>query len=241
MKKYTFLAALGALSVISTSAFGAALVVNFDDGGFNLKDKNGVLLSGGLPLAPHDGVVIQLGYFSGAATDGNNFVGNFVPLTGKGSANFAPLTQFDTTIGDDTGLAPDTDGHFSTTVVFDPSLQVGLPPVGTILSIRIFDNKAVTAQGLNFMTISSNLWKWKAPGALTDPNATINLSLADGNSGDIRLENRLAGGGTSSTPNGSALAGDPRANVPAVSVPEPSSIILALTGCIGFVGMRRRK
>ncbi len=243
MKKVSIISTISILS-IATSAFGAALVVNFDSGGFDLQGRTGVSLSGGVGTVAHDGFIVELGYFSGATSNDNNFVGQFIPLTGQGSANFATGPAFATTIGDDPAdLLPGTNGQFSLHVTFDTTVQTALPAPGTILSIRVFDKALITDPTINFATFSSNLWKWKTPGSLTDPNSTISISLADGGPLDVRKENRLAGAGTQSTANGSALsASTTRADIPLVPTPEPTSmVLLSMAGMLAFARSRSRK
>src|SRR5437868_9780126 len=86
--------------------------VSMDSGGFQLFNQNTSLLSGGT-AADGDGVVLQLGYFSGP-----NFSGTFTPLTGQGSLNIAPIpgsvpaeTMNQTSIGDQTSQGG-TNGEF---------------------------------------------------------------------------------------------------------------------------------
>ena len=55
----------------------------------SLHGGSDVPLTGGSTL-DGDGAVIQIGYFDGATT-ANNFLGNFVPLTGEGSLNTATV------------------------------------------------------------------------------------------------------------------------------------------------------
>lgn len=240
MIKLKVISFVAALSLSSSGLFAAALVVAFDSGGLDIRDRNGVSLTAGGGTVPYDGAIIQLGYFSGANSNDNNFAGTFIPLSGEGSTNFVPNTPFDTTIGDDftQGFGPPFNGQFQITLTFDTTAQTALPAPGTILSVRIFDKQSLIAPGLNFMTISNNLWKWKTPGSLTDPANRVDITFADAG---LRAENRLAAGGTSSTPSGNALASgqNPQANIPAV--PEPSSLLLGLTGCMGLLMRRRNK
>ena len=68
-----------------------------DTGTAELEDGFGTPLTAGYPFVNHDGFVVQLGYRSNA-TVGHEFDGNWIPLTGQGSAN----TVFaQSTIGDD--------------------------------------------------------------------------------------------------------------------------------------------
>ena len=239
----TILSFLTAWSISSSSIFSAALVFNIDSGSNPLRDKNGLLLSGGIDTARGDGAVFQLGYFTGATSDGNNFAGAWVPITGQGSANFVDGSAFDTTIGDNPSLVggggPGTaDGLFviADFVIQDTALT--LPQAGTILSLRIFDKTSLTATGNNFMTLSNNLWKWKTPGSLTDPNSTVNISL-DQTTG-LRMENRSGAGGLASTASGDTASASPRPTIP-FGVPEPSCSLLAFAGIVTFLARRRNK
>ena len=239
MTKLRLISLATAWSLSSSGLFAAALVVAFDSGGLDLRDRNGISLTAGGANVPYDGAVIQLGYFSGASTNDNNFSGTFIPLTGEGSSNFIPNTPFDTTVGDDftQGFGPPFNGQFQITLNFDTAVHTLLPPVGTVLSIRIFDKQSLVAPGLNFMTISNNLWKWKQPGSLTDPNARVDITFADVG---LRMENRLGAGGTTSTPNGTALAPgtNPQTDIPAIPVPEPSCMFLL--SAVGLLTFARR-
>lgn len=242
MKKFSilFLSSAAIWSLSSSSLFGAALVLAFDSGGFMLQNSSGVNLTGGSAAAQFDGEIIQVGYFSGAATDNNNFLGTWIPITGEGSPNFVSNTRFDTTVGDDSqglGFGPPFN-QFAISVNVDSTIQVGLPPVGTRMAIRIYDKSSIQASAA-FVTFSSNLWKWPVATTLTDPTSRLDMTLADAG---LRIENRSGAGGVISTPNGSAAVpdgnGNFRTNIP---VPEPSSSLLALAGCVAFFARRRSK
>lgn len=224
-------------AALSSAAFAAAVVkVNFDSGGLDLKDSAGVSLTAGGNLIAGDGAVIQLGYFSSASTADNNFVGQFIPITGEGSANLQSGAQFDTTVGDDpaAGFGPPYAGQFQISVIFTPGGQAVTPPVGSVLSIRIYDKASLLSPTLNFMTLSNNAWRWKDFADSTSPGSNLDISLADSG---IRFENRSGAGGLVSTPNGSPATGNERPNIPAV--PEPSSMLLLSIGAL--VSLKRRR
>lgn len=242
MKKFSILSIAAVWSLSSSALFAAAIVLNFDSGGFTLQNNAGADLTGGSAGTPFDGEVIQIGYFSGAGTgNDNNFVGNWIPLTGEGSVNYVANTQYDTSVGDAPGAFDPPNNQFSASVTFDTLLHTLLPPVGTVLSIRIYD-RATLAASTSFMTLSNNLWKWPTPGSPTDPGSIGNLSLGDPG---LRVENRLGAGGTVSTANGSPATpdgnGNLRTNVAIGPViPEPSCSLLALAGCAAFLARRRK-
>ena len=200
-------------------------------------DLSGTSLTAGVNSVSGDGAIIQLGYFSGAtganASD-NNFVGQFIPITGDGSANLVSGAQFDTTIGDDpaAGFGPPFAGQFQLSVIFTPAGQPVIPPIGAVLSIRIFDKASLTASGVKFMTLSNNAWKWKDFADSTSPSSSLDISIADTGT---RFENRNGAGGLVSTPNGSLATGNER---PSISVPEPSCFLLLAT--VGMMSFARR-
>ncbi len=239
MTKLKTISFAAALSLSTSGLYAAALVVAFDSGGLDLRDRNGVSLTAGGNTVPYDGAIIQLGYFSGANANDSNFSGNFIPLTGQGSANFVSNAPFDTTIGDDftQGFGPPFSGQFQITLTFDTNVQTLLPQAGTILSVRIYDKQSILDSDRRFLTISNNLWKWKTPGSLTDPTNRVDITFADAG---IRKENRLGAGGLVSTPSGTAVATNEQPQALLSDVPEPSTVFLSLLGCLGF-SMRRRR
>ena len=223
-----------ALSLSSSTLFGAALVVAFDSGGAVLRNASGGDLPSGSASGSFDGAIIQLGYFSGATSDNNNFSGTFTALSGEGSVNYVSNTVWDTTVGDDPtrGFAPLN--QFNISLTFDTNIQVNLPAVGTILSIRVYDNTS-TVTSSSFMTLSSNSWKWKQPSSPTDPSARLDLSFADTG---LRRENRSGVGGLTSSPSGDAVTFGSSLQTDIAIVPEPT--IGALIAC-GLVSMAFRR
>ncbi|NBV33743.1 MAG: hypothetical protein EBR81_08185, partial [Proteobacteria bacterium] len=137
-----------------------------------LLDSAGNALSAG-SSSNGDGCVIQLGYYSNA-TALNPFNGDFVALTGEGSAN----SQFRTTaLGDSNGQSA---GRFSLSSTFQAGSAtsgLNLPPSGTPLAIRYFNSSTIaTSTFYNAVSAGTN-WAWKAPAAT--PGELMLLSLGD--------------------------------------------------------------
>ena len=242
MKKLGILSIAAIWSLSSSALFASALVMNFDSGGLLLKNSVGVNLAGGLTGTAYDGEVIQLGYFSGATSNGNNFSGNWTPITGEGSVNYALNTPYDTSVGDDPTAGFTPNNQFSIALVLDTAAGKTIPAgltAGTIMSIRVYDKNTIAASTA-FMTISSSsdLWKWPTVTTLTDPSSALNISFADPG---IRAENRLGGGGTTSTPSGDPVSPSATSlNTTIPVVPEPASAALMLVGFVSLAARRRR-
>lgn len=240
MKKANILS-VGLIWSLSASALhAAALVLNIDSGGLTLQSANGIDLTGGGASTPYDGEIIQVGYFSGATSNDNNFSGTWIPLTGEGSLNYVPNTLYDTTVGDDftQGFGPPFN-QFQISLPVDTAIQTQLPAPGTILSIRVYD-RATIAASTSFMTLSSNLWKWIVPTTLQDPSSKVDMSFA---ADFLRVENRSGALGLVSTPSGDAAntaSGSLRTSTPIIPVPEPSSSLLLLGGCVAFFARRKK-
>jgi hypothetical protein len=88
--------------------------VSFDSGGLQVFDQNtGAMnpLTGGT-TADGNGTVLQLGYYD-AATTANNFLGNWVPLSGETSLNTAVIPN--------TGIPPQNPSgeHYNQTSIGD--------------------------------------------------------------------------------------------------------------------------
>ena len=247
MKKFSilFLSITAIWSLSSSALFGAALVLALDSGGFLLQNNGGSNLPFGDSTTQRDGAIIQVGYFSGANSDNNNFSGTFIPFTGEGSLNFVNGGAFDTTVGDGpSNLNPKN--QFQISINVDSALTANYPAVGTIMSVRIFSNISTSAAALpadrstHFMTLSSNLWKWPVATTLTDPNSRLDISLSDD---FLRVENRSGAGNLVSTPSGDAVNTSGvalRTATPVNPVPEPSCSLLALAGCVAFLTRRRK-
>lgn len=223
MKTKKFLFFLSSISAITATSFGAAITtVSFDTGSRDLRDFNGTtLLSGGQANVDHDGAVLQLGYFSGA-TQANPFGnGDFIALSGQGSAN----TAFSNTTVGDSFDAGGGDGTFALALSFDDSKTTtfqNLPPINTPLSIRIY-NRPTIASSTFLETVSStdSNWLWRAPGT---PPSTVALSFDDPG---LRLRSTNA----APSANGRISTVTP--------VPEPSSLLLLSIGAL--VSMKRRR
>lgn len=148
MKKIYILSIAAMWSLTSNSLFSAALVLAFDSGGLLLQNSAGVALTGGGVATPFDGEVIQVGYFSGATSNDNNFSGTWIPITGEGSVNYVPNspTGFDTTVGDDVNAGFDPNNQFAIRLEVDTNVHNALPAPGTILSIRVFDRSSIATR-----------------------------------------------------------------------------------------------
>jgi hypothetical protein len=197
------------------------------------RDAFGTPLSQGASAANNDGMLVQLGFFTGA-TPGNNFAGTWVPLTGFG------LTMPRTTIGD----SPDLNGlgngliGFSTTFtvgsnmvdVFNPIIDPDgyyqtqssititnmSPAVGQILAIRFFN---MNDEGGAYNTVSADAWTWQAP-SLAGTNMLLNIP-SQSTQGLLRWED----------PNNPFMT----------SIPEPSTYALMAAGLGAVMVIRRRR
>ena len=99
MKLHRIWLILAFVLTASRICLGSAFVgLLFDTANYEIDDRNGIILSGGLRTIDHDGTVAQIGYYT---QPGNFFA--WVPLTGEGSLNSA---YAHTTIGD-TGFVDD--------------------------------------------------------------------------------------------------------------------------------------
>ena len=190
--------------------------LNFDTGSFSIKNSNDASVLTGGTASAGDGTVVQLGYYS-TATSGNNFSGNWVPITGAGSLN----TAFNnSTLGDLDGNGAG-DGTFANSFSFNTDTAatvVALPVNGAILAVRFY-NGTTLVNSTHFAAASNNLWTWISP--ISTPS-TINMSLDDG----VVWQ----GGFTAYT--GNLLT----------AIPEPSTYAsLAGLAILGFAAMRRRR
>lgn len=201
------------------------VTVTFDSGTQFLRDASGTLLSAGTS-ADGDGAVLQLGYYDGAST-GNNFLGNWIPLSGEGSLNTGVIPGFsltfdNTSIGD-LNEAAGGDGTFAIALTFtvgDSQTGDSLPSSTAIpLSIR-FLNGTTIADSTHFNVVSSDTWTWKTPGE--DPaQPVINISLSD--------------------PNLEWQGGESSAFRTTLAVPEPSTGLALIGGVAVLLAHRRRR
>lgn len=211
-----------ALTVFSQ---GATLVSLFIDSGNRvLRNQSGTALTGGSTSVNFDGAVLQVGYFS-SATVGNNFAGNFIPLTGQGS-----LFNVQTTIGDSVLNGGDNGSIFSDRLDIVTGLNGGandglLPAANTPLSIRFYNATTIGASTF-FETVSNNLWLWKAPAAAPN-NPTVNLFF-DSAGLVARSGAVVAAPGTNINTNTPTAA------------PEPTSAALLMVGLVSLASRRRR-
>ena len=180
---------------ICDSAFADLTTVGFDSG-FNgapvVLDQFGNALSGGTS-ANGNGTVLQLGYYD-AATIANNFLGNWVALSGEGSLNNAVIpggasvnptneTYNQTSIGDlfanFNGSGHDGTGAFAITLNFTAGSNTSgnsLPNSNTIPLALRFYNGTTIANSTFYNVVSDDLWLWKTPNT---PPVNVNMSLQD--------------------------------------------------------------
>lgn len=196
--------------------------VSFDSGTQTVYNENTgatIALTGGT-TADGNGAVLQLGYFDGA-TAANNFLGNWVPLTGETSLN----TAYNTTSIGDLNANGAGDGTFALSLNFvlgSATTGNSLPASNTVpLSIRFYNG--TTLAGSTFYNIvSDDLWLWKIP---TTPAANVVLSLDD-----LGLEwYSIFLGGAANT-----------AFHTTILIPEPSTVALIGLG-IGLIPLLRRR
>jgi len=224
----------------------AVITVSMDsgnNGSASLFDQNNVALSPGT-TADGDGFIFQLGYYD-QATASNNFNGNWVALTGQGSANIggdisgsSPAEALNqTSIGDlnvnfgatNVPLNTNGSGAFALSVTFDSTTFNtfnNLPQSTSIpLAIRFY-NAYSLASATFYNTVSCNLWLWKTP---SSPAPTpISISLDD------------PGLVWESTAKFSQASGSVF-HTTITLVPEPSALGLAGVGCLAFTMIRRSR
>jgi hypothetical protein len=219
----------------ASSELGLAQVntqVNMDSGGQTVADQNNTTLTAG-PAGDGNGAVLQLGYYTGATNSNSNFAGNWVPLTGQGSANTAivlasaPPEQYNqTSIGDRNSDTANTDGTFSLQLLFGtyPGSSSDLPAAGTILSIRFYNGSTV-ANSTFFNTVSNDAWLWYGP-APVPQYPVISISLDNSNLEWESVE-RLGQEGNS-------------AFHTTIAMPEPTTYALLGFGALGMMVLCRQ-
>lgn len=227
MKRSLFLAAL-ALFTSAVTSFGAAIVtIRLDSGSQFLRDSLGVFLTGG-GFGDGNGAVLQLGYYDGATT-ANNFLGNWVALSGEGSLNTglvtgsSPAEPFNKTSIGDSASSGAGDGQFALALTFElGSSQTGnnLPnSVSIPLAIRFYNGTSISTS-THFNVVSNDLWTWKTPAEIP-ANPEVFMSLSEANS-------EWQGGASSEF----------KTTLP---VPEPSTGLALLGGVALLVAHRRRR
>jgi hypothetical protein len=182
-KKIALSAFCGALMAIA-QVHADTTTVSMDTGGNLLRDQGNTLLNGGTS-ADGDGVILQLGWFSGA-----NFTGTFNVIAGFGSTNTDPvpnaspssLQMNQITIGDLTSQGGANGEFWIPELNFtlgSPTSGNNLPAAGTFLAIRFYDTLTITPSShYNTVTSAANNWKWTAPAT---PPSTVNISLSESN------------------------------------------------------------
>ena len=205
-------------AVSVASAPGDKTTLTFGTDGLTLNDNLGNPLSVGT-AAFGDGMAVQIGYYD-AATTGNNFAGNWVPMTGQNAVNSAYLV---TTIGDDSGLGGGAAGEFysgSLDFIVGDATRGSFPSSTSIpLSLRFY-NAALISNATLFNTVSNDLWVWHTPQP-PGPPSPFDLSLADSG-----LEWQGGAGSAFKT---------------TLAIPEPTSALLLALGTAGLLGRRRRR
>ncbi len=220
---------LAAIVLSGTVAHAASTItISIDSRSAILTDNLGIALTGGTST-DGDGAVLQLGYFDGASAN-NNFVGNWVPLTGQGSLNIGgviPGTNSaepynKTSIGDTTSAGAGN-GTFALELIFtvgDAGTGNSLPNSTSIpLAIRFYNGVTISGSTL-FNTVSDNAWLWQTPAA-SPSSPLVGLSLSDPG---------LVWQGGASSADKTTIA----------NVPEPGSAALALIGGTAMLIRRRR-
>jgi hypothetical protein len=141
-----------------------------------LLDADGVTPLSAGTTAAGDGAVIALGYFTGA-TSAATFTGEWVPLTGPQAANI-PFQR--TSVGDSAAGGGTVDGFFTLQTDFDSADSAvfqRIPPVGTRLSIAIF-NRGTIGGSTHFNIATHDDWRWETPtGPLPLPPIYLNPAL----------------------------------------------------------------
>jgi len=220
--------------LVTAAAFEAkadSTTVNMDSGGQTLFNQASTPLSGGTS-ADGNGVVLQLGYFTGT-----NFSGTFIPLTGPaqpGTPNTAiipnsspaePYTM--TSIGDITAEGGGNGSFFLPGLTFtlgDATSGNNLPTSGTQLAIRFYNNVTI-ASSTFYNTVTDALWTWNAPAT---PPSTVNISLDDLG---LVWESIVVKSQSTNT-----------AFHTSIPIPEPSTLALILVGtCAAPVAYFRRR
>jgi hypothetical protein len=213
------------ITAIAQGLRAQTTTVNLSSGGTELMlNQNGVALTAG-PAGDGNGAALLLGYFT-MGTTSDPFAGNFVALSGEGSANTAVVpgsvpaeTYQQTSIGDIEANGAGADGTFSMSLNFtttDPTSNHDLPPSTSIPLVIRFYNGTTIAGSTFFNTVSDALWVWAAPAI---PPSAVNLSFDD--PGLIWQDARNPFKTT-------------------IAVPEPSALALLGLGCALIPLFRRR-
>ena len=227
MIKKATITGLCIVASLQGALFADITTVNFDSGSKTVFDQNTAAsnaLTGGT-TADGNGTVLQLGYYSGASI-ANNFLENWIPLSGETSLNTAliagasPAETYNKTSIGDLNVNGAGNGTFGLSLDFIAGSGTSgnsLPSTGIPLSIRFY-NSTTIASSTFFNVVSDDLWVWKTP---TTPPQVVNISLDN-----LGLEwQSIAQGQAANTAFHTTIA--------LAAIPEPST--LALVGlALGF-------
>lgn len=160
------------------------------------RDAAGTPLSQATANTNSDGMLVQLGYYTGA-TAANSFTGTWVPITGAatvsrtsigdafnnngggGNGSGAGVIDFQTFFGPGTGdpthpfvYDPNFSGSYQT--LSSISISNSAPPNGQIMSIRFYDT--TTGSSGSYNAVSADGWTWQSPN--TAGGGIVNISVA---------------------------------------------------------------
>lgn len=190
--------------------------VNFNSDGPLLLNFLGAPLSNG-GVGNGNGFAVELGFYD-AATLANNFLGNWVAMTGQNSLNTAFSTS---SIGDGNGDPGELYASYGFTSSVANTYNSLPSNTNTPLVLRFYDAVSISTSTY-FNAVSNDLWLWKTPGTIPGPPPpTVEMSLTQSN-----LE--WQGGAPSAFKTTLAI------------VPEPATAALLVFGAAGLLGRRRR-
>ncbi len=89
MNKNLILTTLCCLALARLATAQSNTTVNMDSGGELMMNQGNTALTAG-SILDGNGDILQLGYYTGATSAGNNFLGTWVPLTGAEQCEHRP-------------------------------------------------------------------------------------------------------------------------------------------------------